>query len=128
MCFAGIQRPEGIPKLTRAHLIAWRDELCRRGLGGATIRHRLAALASLFEYLCEKNCRRPGQSRSEGVEQPRTESGEGKTPAIGDPRARDLLAAPDRYRQQPTPILSPAVHPRRGPVTPKTIASCLVSR
>jgi hypothetical protein len=27
--------------VTRAHLIAWRDELGRRGLGGATIRHRL---------------------------------------------------------------------------------------
>jgi integrase/recombinase XerD len=31
-----------------------------------------------------------------GVERPRTESGEGKTPAIGDHQARDLLAAPDK--------------------------------
>ena len=29
--------------------IAWRDDLVRRGLGGSTIRHRLASLASLFE-------------------------------------------------------------------------------
>jgi site-specific recombinase XerD len=29
-----------------------------------------------------------------GVERPKTESGEGKTPAIGDHQARDLLAAP----------------------------------
>jgi hypothetical protein len=55
MRFAGIFRPEEFRTVTRAHLIAWRDELRRRGLGGATIRHRLASLASLFEYLCEKN-------------------------------------------------------------------------
>ena len=76
--------------MTRAHLIAWRDELRRRGLGGATIRHRLA---SLFEYLCEKNA--VTHNPVKGVERPRTESGEGKTPAIGDHQTRDLLAAPD---------------------------------
>jgi integrase/recombinase XerD len=72
--------------------IAWRDELAHRGLGGATIRHRLASLASLFEYLCEKNA--ATHNRVKGVERPRTESGEGKTPAIGDHQARALLAAP----------------------------------
>src|SRR5208337_1762711 len=55
MRFAGIRRPEEFRNVTRAHLIAWRDALAQRGLGGATIRHRLAALASLFEYLCDKN-------------------------------------------------------------------------
>jgi len=79
--------------VTRAHLIAWRDELGRRGLGGATIRHRLASLASLFEDLCEKNA--VTHNPVKGVERPKTESGEGKTPAIGDHQARDLLAVPD---------------------------------
>src|SRR5271170_4507029 len=51
MRFAGIRRPEEFRIVTRAHFIAWRDELRRRDLGDATIRHRLAALASLFEYL-----------------------------------------------------------------------------
>ena len=37
MRFAGIFRPEEFRSVTRAHLIAWRDELRRRGLGGATI-------------------------------------------------------------------------------------------
>src|SRR5271163_3096514 len=46
MRFAGIFRPEELRTVTRAHLTAWRDELRRRGLGGATIRHRLASLAS----------------------------------------------------------------------------------
>src|SRR5271169_2183944 len=55
MRFTGIGRPEEFRTITRAHIIAWRDELAHRGLGGSTIRHRLASLASLFEYLCDKN-------------------------------------------------------------------------
>ena len=92
MRFAGIRRPEEFRIVTRAHLIAWRDELRRRGLGGATIRHRLASLASLFEYLCEKNA--VTHNPVKGVERPKTESGAGKTPAIGDHQARKLLDAP----------------------------------
>ena len=92
MRFAGIVRPEEFRTVTRAHLIAWRDELVRRGLGGGTIRHRLASLASLFEYLCEKNA--VTHNPVKGVERPKTESGEGKTPAIGDHQARKLLDAP----------------------------------
>src|ERR1019366_4419631 len=55
MLFTGIVRPEEFRIVTRAHIIEWRKELVHRGLGGSTIRHRLAALASLFQYLCEKN-------------------------------------------------------------------------
>ena len=93
MRFAGIRRPEEFRIVTRAHLIAWRDELRRRELGGATIRHRLASVASLFEYLCEKNA--VTHNPVKGIERPRTESGEGKTPAIGDHQARKLLDAPE---------------------------------
>src|SRR5665213_1674457 len=94
MRFTGIVRPEEFRTVTRAHIIAWRDEVARRGLGGATIRHRLASLASLFEYLCEKNA--VTHNPVKGVERPKTESGEGKTPAIGDYQARELLAAPQK--------------------------------
>ena len=61
--FTSIARPEDFRIVNRAHFIAWRDDLAkrehvRRGqtrrLSGATIRHRLAALSSLFEYLCEQ--------------------------------------------------------------------------
>ena len=93
MRFAGIARPEEFRTVTRAHLIAWRDELrAARASAAATIRHRLASLASLFEYLCEKNA--VTHNPVKGVERPRTESGEGKTPAIGDHQARKLLDAP----------------------------------
>jgi integrase/recombinase XerD len=92
MRFTGIARPEEFRTVTRAHIIAWRDELARRGLGGNTIRHRLASLASLFDYLCEKNA--VTHNPAKGVERPRTESGEGKTRALGDRQARELLTAP----------------------------------
>jgi integrase/recombinase XerD len=93
MAFAGIRRPEEFRGVTRAHVIAWRDDLVRRELGGSTVRHRLAALSSLFEYLCERNA--VTHNPVKGVRRPRVESGEGKTPAIGDHQARELLAAPD---------------------------------
>ena len=92
--FAGIVRPEEFRTVTRAHVIAWRDDLARRGLGGATLRHRLAALSSLFEYLCDRNA--VTHNPVKGVKRPRAESGEGRTPALGDHQARDLLAAPGK--------------------------------
>jgi integrase/recombinase XerD len=92
MGFTGISRPEEFRAVTRAHVIAWRDDLAWRELGGATVRHRLAALSSLFEYLCEKNA--VTHNPVKGVKRPRSESGEGKTPALGDHQARELLAAP----------------------------------
>jgi integrase/recombinase XerD len=101
MKFTGIKRPEEFRIVLRAHVIAWRDNLAkreyeRRGkkrrLSGATIRHRLAALSSLFEYLCEKNA--VTHNPVKGVRRPRVESSEGKTPAIGDHQARKLLGSP----------------------------------
>src|SRR6201997_5932940 len=92
MGFTGIARPEEFRIVTRAHVIAWREDLARRELGGSTIRHRRAALSSLFEYLCEKNA--VTHNPVKGVKRPKTDSGEGRTPAIGDHQARKLLAAP----------------------------------
>lgn len=91
MRFTGIVRPEEFRTVTRAHIITC-DDLARRDLAGSTVRHRLAALASLFEYLCEKNA--VTHNPVKGVKRPKTEAGEGKTPALGDHQARKLLAAP----------------------------------
>jgi integrase/recombinase XerD len=52
----------------------------------------ISALSSLFEYLCERNT--VTHNPVKGVKRPRIESGEGKTPAIGDHQARELLIAP----------------------------------
>ena len=91
--FTGIAKPAEFRTVTRAHVIAWRDELGRRNIGGSTIRHRLASLASLFEYLCSRNA--VTHNPVKGVERPKAESGEGRTPALGDHQARKLLAAPE---------------------------------
>jgi integrase/recombinase XerD len=94
MRFTGIALAEEFRTVTRAHVIAWRADLAGRELGGATVRHRLAALSSLFEYLCEKNA--VTHNPVKGVKRPKAESGEGKTPALGDHQARDLLVAPGK--------------------------------
>jgi integrase/recombinase XerD len=79
--------------VTRAHVIAWRDDLVRRERSGSTVRHRLSALASLFDYLCEKNA--VTHNPVKGVKRPKNDSTEGRTPALGDHQARELLEAPD---------------------------------
>src|SRR5437016_11095283 len=71
-----------------------RKRRARTVLSGGTVRHRLAALSSRFEYLCEKNA--VTHNPVKGVKRPRAESGEGKTPAIGDHQARELLVAPGK--------------------------------
>ena len=93
MAFASILTPEDMRVVRRAHLIAWRKHLEERQLAGATIRRKLAALSSLFEYLCEKNAVEVNPVK--GVKRPQVESYEGKTPALGDHQARALLEAPD---------------------------------
>src|SRR5918996_129476 len=93
MHFVGIISPSDFRLVTRAHLIAWRKDLEQRQLGGATIRRKLAALSSLFEYLCERNAVESNPVK--GVKRPKVDSYEGKTPALGDHQARALLNAPD---------------------------------
>jgi site-specific recombinase XerD len=93
MRFTGITRPAEFRIVTRAHVIAWRDDLARRQLEGSTIRHRLAALSSLFEYLSDRNA--VTHNPVKGTKRPRSQGGEGKTPALGDHQARRLLVAAD---------------------------------
>ena len=93
MRFAGIFKPGEFRIVTRSHVIAWRDDLVARALSGMTVRHRLAALSSLFEHLCESNA--VTHNPVKGVKRPPVESYEGKTPALGDHQARALLEAPD---------------------------------
>ncbi len=93
MQFTGIQKPEEFRQVTRAHIIAFRDELKNRDLSGSTIRNRLASISSLFEYLCDKNA--VTHNPVKGTKRPPVESYEGKSPALGDHQARELLVAPD---------------------------------
>jgi integrase/recombinase XerD len=92
MLFTGIEHPEQFRIVTPAHVIAWRDALGEKILDGTTIRHRLAALSSLFQYLCNKNA--VTHNPVKGVKRPRAETDEGKTPTIADHQVRKLLVAP----------------------------------
>ena len=93
MDFTGIRQPEEFRIVTRAHVLAWRKALEARALSGATIRRKLAALSSLFEYLCEKNA--VDFNPVKGAKRPKVDSHEGRTPALGDHQARALLDTPD---------------------------------
>ena len=92
--FLGIQSPDQFRVVTRAHVLAWRGQLEQRGLSGATIRRKLAALASLFDHLLDANAI-AGGNPVHGVKRPKIETNEGKTPALGDHQAKALLDAPD---------------------------------
>ena len=107
MGFVGISRPEEFRIIARAHVLAyrkwleartvggtWEKKRANRMLAGATIRRKLSALSSLFEHLCE--CNAVLHNPVDGVSRPKVESYEGKTPALGDHQARELLNAPDR--------------------------------
>jgi integrase/recombinase XerD len=118
MAFVGITQPKEFRTVTRAHIIAWRDEVERREYlkrsihitvplfddaneedahiknpSAATIRRKLSALSSLFDYLCESNA--VTHNPVKGVKRPNEGTQEGKTPALGDSQARALLNAPD---------------------------------
>ncbi|MDD1016957.1 tyrosine-type recombinase/integrase [Pseudomonas rubra] len=91
--FVGLTAADEFRAVTRAHVLAWRAQLETRGLAGATIRRKLAALASLFDHLLESNAV-AGGNPVHGVKRPKIESNEGKTPALGDHQAKALLDAP----------------------------------
>jgi hypothetical protein len=53
---------------------------------------------ALFEHLCDRNA--VTHNPAKGVARPRSETGEGKTPALGDHQASKLLDAPDGNRSK----------------------------
>ena len=100
--FAGIDRAEKFRLVTRAHVIAWRDDLVSRlsqngrPFRKVTVRHRITALSSLYNYLCNKNA--VLHNPCLGVKRPTIVQTTGRTPAIADRQARGLLAAPQETR------------------------------
>jgi hypothetical protein len=100
MGFVQIGRSEEFRTVTRAHALAWRKDLEGRELSGTTIRHKVAALSSLFEHLCDANA--VTHNPVKGVKRPKVESYEGKTPALGRRRGAGhtrRARAPDREGQ-----------------------------
>lgn len=90
MAFLGITQPAELRQVTRAHILAWRKRI--GGQAPATVRRKLAAISSLFAYLCDANT--VAGNPASGVQRPKEGANEGKTPAISDAAARKLLNAP----------------------------------
>jgi integrase/recombinase XerD len=92
--FTGLRAPSELRTVGRAHVIAWRKHLESRVLEPSSIRRKLSALSSLFDYLCERNA--VAGNPVDGVKRPASNNNEGSTPALGDAQARRLLEAPAR--------------------------------
>lgn len=90
--FVGIHNPAEFRIVTRSHVIAWRKTIEEKKFSDATIRRKLSALSSLFEYLCEQNA--VTHNPVKGVKRPMANNNEGKTPALSNDQARQLLEAP----------------------------------
>lgn len=92
MTFTGLPDYATLLTVARVHVIAWRKDLEARKLSPASIRRKLSALSSLFDYLCERNA--VLGNPVDGVKRPMANGNEGSTPALGDAQARRLLEAP----------------------------------
>jgi site-specific recombinase XerD len=90
----GARSVEDLLEISRGHVLMWRAALEKAGLSAATRRRKLAALACLFDYLIEHD-QRHTRNPVRGVKRPRTESHEGKTPALNSTQAKLLLEAPN---------------------------------
>jgi len=93
MSFAGIRAPEELRLITRAHVIAWRKDLDARDLAPGSIRRKMSALSSLYEFMTDKNA--VATNPVKRVKRPKVDSYEGKTPAIADKEARLLMNLPN---------------------------------
>ena len=92
IAYAGLRNYGELRSIARSHIIAWRKDMEQRALSPSTIRRKLSALSSLFDYLCERNA--AIGNPVDGVKRPMANGNEGSTPALGDRQARQLLEAP----------------------------------
>jgi integrase/recombinase XerD len=90
--FTNLKIHSALRTVTRAHVIAWRKDMEARSLAPTSIRRKLSALSSLFDYPCERNA--VIGNPVDGVKRPASNNNEGSTPALGDAQVRRLLEAP----------------------------------
>ena len=93
MTFTGHPAPVELRLITRAHVIAWRKDLDSRKFAPGSVRRKLSALSSLYEFLTDQNA--VATNPVKGVKRPKVDSYEGKTPAIADKEARQLMNLPN---------------------------------
>ena len=98
MAFAGLRQPEQFRHVTRAHVIAWHDRLVSQGLANDTIRRKLAALSSLYAYLCDRNA--VLHNPVLGVKRPRSMNREGGDAGAGGSPGPDAACRAARGHAQ----------------------------
>jgi hypothetical protein len=81
VAYAGLGSYAELRAVVRAHVIDWRKDMERRELGAATIRRKLSAFSSLFDYLCDRNA--VAGNPVDGVKRPMANANEGSTPSLG---------------------------------------------
>jgi site-specific recombinase XerC len=79
----------------RGHILARRADPKKPGLVGATIRRKLTALTSQYDYLCWANT--VVHNPVKGVKRPKVECYEDKTQVLGDVQARATGSATKRH-------------------------------
>jgi site-specific recombinase XerD len=89
---AGVTRAEDFGKVTRAAVIAWREELVRQGASAATVNARLSALGSLFKHLTERGVLKENPVKA--VARMKHRVTKGKARPLTSKQARRLLDAP----------------------------------
>jgi site-specific recombinase XerD len=92
IAFTNLRDHSAFRTVARSHVIAWRKDMESRSLAPTSIRRKLSALSSLFDYLCERNA--VLGNPVDGVKRPASKNNEGSTPALGDAEVRRLLEAP----------------------------------
>ena len=80
IAYAGLHDYGELRAIVRAHIIDWRRDVEQRELEPATIRRKLSALSSLFDYLCERNA--VAGNQVDGVKRPMANGNEGSPPAL----------------------------------------------
>src|ERR1700679_3027494 len=71
-------RPGEFRAVTRSHVISWRKDLEACTLSASTIRRKLSALSSLFEYLCE--CNSVPHNPVDGIKRPSEDASDRRRP------------------------------------------------
>ena len=95
LAFTGLRAPSELRTAARAHVIAWRKHLEGRALSPASIRRKLSALSSLFDYLCERNA--VAGNPVDGVKRPMANNNEGQHACPG------RRSGPKRLLEAPAP-------------------------
>ena len=90
----GVANAEQFRALNKDDIIEYRDYLIHeRELSNRSVRNRLAAISSCFQYLQEQQV--VGENPVNGVERPKVDETVGETPSMSNAQVKKFLAQPD---------------------------------